>query len=66
MNEVERQWNHVMVSIYETAKRDLGYNASRVIQMVSEQGGVNTGRQLAWSDGPPKGSRSCGSTAGSI
>jgi hypothetical protein len=52
MNELERKWNRVMVSIYETAKRELGYNASRFIQMVSEQGGVNAARQLVPSDRP--------------
>jgi hypothetical protein len=55
ISEVERQWNRVMASIYETAKRELGYNASRFIQMVSEHGGTGTARQLIWSDSPSDG-----------
>ena len=35
-----------MVRIYETAKRELGYTATRFIQMVSEHGGVEAARQL--------------------
>ncbi len=35
-----------MVRLYETAKRDLDYNATRFIQMVSEHGGVEAARHL--------------------
>ena len=35
-----------MVRIYDTAKRDLSYNATRFIQMVSEHGGLEAARQL--------------------
>jgi hypothetical protein len=52
MSKIERRWNRVMVSIYDTAKRELGYNASRFIQMVSERGGVSDARQLVWSESP--------------
>lgn len=44
-----------MVSIYETAKRELGYNATRFLQMISEQGGLATARQLLWDDKPSDG-----------
>jgi hypothetical protein len=44
-----------MISIYETAKRELGCNATRFPQMLSEQGGVVTARQLLWSDTPSDG-----------
>jgi hypothetical protein len=50
VNETERQFHRAMIEIYQTAKRDLGYNASRFIQMVSERGGLATARQLLWSD----------------
>ena len=46
MDEVERRFHRAMVGIYETAKRELGYNATRFLQMVSEQGGLVTARQL--------------------
>jgi hypothetical protein len=55
MSEIERRWNRVMISIYETAKRELGYNAARFVQMVSERGGLSTARQLVWSDSPSDG-----------
>jgi len=44
-----------MIQIYETAKRELGYNATRFLQMVSEQGGLAAARQLVWSDIPSDG-----------
>jgi hypothetical protein len=44
-----------MIAIYETAKRDLGYNATRFLQMLSDQGGLATARQLLWSDTPSDG-----------
>ncbi|MEO3807687.1 hypothetical protein ABGB17_01645 [Sphaerisporangium sp. B11E5] len=50
MNEAERRFHRAMIEIYQTAKRDLGYNATRFIQMVSERGGLATARQLLWSD----------------
>jgi hypothetical protein len=50
-----KQFHRAMVGIYETAKRDLGYNATRFLQMISEQGGLATARQLLWSDTPSDG-----------
>ena len=44
-----------MIVIYETAKRELGYNATRFLQMVSVHGGLVTARQLLWSDAPSDG-----------
>ena len=35
-----------MVGIYEVTKRELKYNATRFIQMVSEHGGLEAARQL--------------------
>lgn len=55
VDEVERRFHRAMISIYETAKRELGYNASRFVQMVSEQGGLATASQLLWSDTPSDG-----------
>ncbi|MGI8333693.1 hypothetical protein ACRYCC_27405 [Actinomadura scrupuli] len=55
MDELERQFNRAMTAIYETAKRELGYNATRFLQMLSERGGVATARQLLWSDTPSDG-----------
>lgn len=55
MDEVERQFHRAMINIYEAAKRELGYNATRFLQMVSEQGGLGTARRLLWSDAPSDG-----------
>jgi hypothetical protein len=35
-----------MVNLYQVAKRDLGYNATRFLQMLTEVGGVEAARQL--------------------
>lgn len=50
MDEIERRFHREVVGIYETAKRELGYNVTRYLQMVSERGGLATARQLLWSD----------------
>ena len=55
MDDLERRFNGAMVSIYETAKRELGYNATRFLQMISEQGGLTTAKQLLWSSAPSEG-----------
>lgn len=55
VTDAERLFHQAMVAIYETAKRELGYNATRFLRMVSEQGGVATARQLLRSDQPPDG-----------
>jgi hypothetical protein len=46
VDELECRFHRAMVGIYETAKRELGYNATRFLQMLSEQGGLATARQL--------------------
>ena len=48
MDDLERRFNRAMVSIYETSKRELGYNATRFVQMIIEQGGLTTAKQLLW------------------
>jgi hypothetical protein len=55
VDKLERRFHRAMVSIYETAKRELGYNATRFLQMISEQGGLATARQLLWDDKPSDG-----------
>jgi hypothetical protein len=55
MDDTERRFHRAMVGIYEIAKRDLGYNATRFLQMLSEQGGLATARQLLWSSTPSEG-----------
>lgn len=40
-----------MVRVYEVAKRDAGYNATRFLQMLSEHGGLKAARQLLHASG---------------
>jgi hypothetical protein len=44
-----------MIGVYEDAKRETGYNATRFIQMVSERGGVATARHLVLATTPSDG-----------
>jgi len=46
MNDLERRFNRAMIEIYEKAKRETGYNATRFLQMVSEIGGLASARRL--------------------
>jgi hypothetical protein len=55
VNETERTFHRAMIAIYETAKREFGYNATRFLQMLGEQGGLATARQLLWKDQPSDG-----------
>lgn len=45
-SEVEQAFERAMVGIYKTAKAELGYNATRFLQMITEQGGLAAARQL--------------------
>ena len=47
---IERKFNLAMKEIYETAKRECKYNASRFIQLVAEKGGVVAAKQLISKD----------------
>lgn len=46
MTEIERKFNIAMKDIYETAKRECGYNATRFMQLLAEKGGIATAKQL--------------------
>lgn len=46
VDDVERAFDAAMVAIYTTAKRDLGYNATRFLQMVTDEGGLGAARRL--------------------
>ncbi|MBR7829249.1 hypothetical protein KDK95_23275 [Actinospica sp. MGRD01-02] len=55
MEEVELEFNKAMRRIYAEAKAELGYNASRFLQMVERDGGLTTARRLLWSADPSDG-----------
>jgi hypothetical protein len=52
---LEKRFHHDMIGLYEIAKRELHYNASYFIQMVSEQGGLKTAQKLLAASGPSSG-----------
>ncbi len=51
MKSLENQFNEDMQNIYLTAKRELGYNATRFLQLISEKGGVKAAKLLIAKDG---------------
>ncbi|WP_019227245.1 hypothetical protein [Sedimentibacter sp. B4] len=46
MNYLEKKFHKDMLSIYTTAKKELNYNATRFLQLVSEKGGLKAAKQL--------------------
>ena len=52
---LERSFHKAMVRVYDRAKSEAGYNATRFIQMVAEQGGVAAARVLIGSKVPSDG-----------
>lgn len=46
MNDLERRFHGAMIEIYEKAKREAGYTATRFLHMVSEIGGPAAARRL--------------------
>lgn len=51
MNDLERHFNNDMLNIYKTAKKELGYNATRFLQLISEKGGLQAAKILISKDG---------------
>jgi hypothetical protein len=41
---VEQAFDQAMIGIYRAAKTDLGYNATRFLQMITDHGGVAAAR----------------------
>src|SRR3954463_5907650 len=50
VKELEKQFHTAMLAIYTRAKSEVGYNATRFLRMVSEQGGYETARTLLYAD----------------
>ena len=51
MKVLERKFNADMRNIYLTAKKELNYNATRFLQLLSEKSGVQTAKILISKDG---------------
>ena len=52
---LETEFHAAMVKIYETAKRELNYNATYFLGMVSDHGGVEAAHHLLATDKPSDG-----------
>lgn len=52
---LEDQFHGAMVQIYEQAKAECDYVATRFIQMVAEKGGLRTAKELLSKDSPQEG-----------
>jgi hypothetical protein len=50
VDSIEKSFHRAMADLYETAKREIGYNATRFMQMVAEIGGLATAKRLLQSD----------------
>ena len=50
-SELEQAFHQAMVGIYKAAKKDFGYNATRFLQMITEQGGLAAAKQLLHAPG---------------
>lgn len=46
MNDRERRFHGAMIEVYEKAKGETGYTATRFLQMVSDLGGLAAARRL--------------------
>jgi hypothetical protein len=44
--ELEKRFHAAMLDVYQRAKTEAGYNASRFLSMVTEQGGYEAARTL--------------------
>ena len=51
MKDLENKFNLDMQNIYKTAKKELGYNATRFLQLISEKGGLQAAKILISKDG---------------
>ncbi len=51
MTSLEKQFNDEMHQIYFRAKKELNYNATRFLQLLSEKGGLSAAKQLIAKDG---------------
>lgn len=55
MSSLEAQFHRAMIGIYEHAKAECGYNATRFLGMLSEKGGLRTAQILLATSQPSDG-----------
>ena len=54
-DQLELQFHEAMLDIYRCAKSEAGYTASYFLQMVTQNGGLESARRLINSDTPSEG-----------
>ncbi len=55
MDPTEARFHKAMITIYERAKRECNYNATRFLQMLGDVGGLQTARRLLGTSEPSDG-----------
>ena len=55
MTNTEKRFERDMINIYTTAKKECGYNATRFLQMIGNQGGVAAAKHLISKSGGTEG-----------
>ena len=55
MTDLEKDFSKDMLNIYKTADRELGYKATRFLQMLSKDGPVKTAKKLISKNGGTEG-----------
>ena len=50
MNALENKFDAEMINIYKVAKKEIGYNASRFLQLINEVGGYKAAKMLIVKD----------------
>ena len=51
VDQLEAEFHEAMLNVYRRAKSECGYNATRFLQMVSEQGGLQAAKTLLHKEG---------------
>lgn len=51
MKAIENKFDAEMQNIYKTTKKELGYNATRFLQLISRIGGLQAAKKLISKDG---------------
>jgi len=52
---LEKAFHHDMLQIYQRAKEECGYNATRFLQMIANYGGLKTAQKLLATPNPSEG-----------
>lgn len=55
MSELEHRFHKAMIEVYESAKRECGYNATYFLQTIIDKGALKTAKHLITSNTPSEG-----------